>query len=469
MWNLFKIISESADRIGCSVYLVGGAVRDLLLQREPGDLDFAVSHHSEELTRQIANQLHGTLVMLDKKRETARLILPDYTLDFSLFKENNLEGDLRSRDFTINAMALPLMDNLKDNWQEQLLDPLGGYKDLQRGLLRVTSHSSILEDPLRSIRGIRLAAKYNLSILPETGVYLKQGCRHLDSVAGERIWQELSALLSTARSYQWIDFLDRELAFWHFLLAGRLRMQETRQNYYHVENVWYHSLRTYHCLELLLQELSLVHPAGEQIIKALEQDQKNHLGILKLAALVHDIGKPDTAFVHANGRISFHGHPAAGLPYIKALAQRLRLAKEESRLIENLVLYHMEPLELYKAKKRSDLTLYRFFRTLGTHTLDILLLSLADLTATYTAGERLSELAPYRQFIFNLLTKFTTETYKFNPTLWLNGSDLIALGIPFGPDIGIILERLAEAQIMGIVRDKNSALQWVKAGLYREE
>lgn len=467
MWNLFKIISQGADRIGCSVYLVGGAVRDLLLQREPNDLDFAVSQQALELSRQIAPQLKGTLVTLDKKRETIRIVTPGYTLDFSLFKENTIEGDLRSRDFTINAMALPLLESLKNNWPEHLLDPCCGYQDLQSGLLRVPASSSILEDPLRAIRGIRLAAKFNLLILPETAVYLKQGCRRMDAVAGQRIWQELTALFSTPVSYHWVEFLDRELAFWHYLLAGRLRMQETRQNYYHVEDVWHHSLRTFHCLELLLQELPLVHPAGEQIINALAHKQRNRVEILKLAALLHDVGKPDTAYIQSNGRISFHGHPEAGLPYVKALTQRLRLANEESRLLESLVLHHMEPLELFIAKQRSNLSLYRFFRKLGTDTLDILLLSLADLTATYTAGERLSELASYRKFIFSLLTMATTEN-KFKPTLWLKGSDLIAQGIPSGPGIGEILERLAEAQITGVVKDKKSALQWVKAGGYRE-
>lgn len=465
VWDLLRNIAQRATLTDSQVYLVGGALRDMLMGLAPGDLDLAVSANALSLAKIIAKEHQGTLVILDENRETIRVIFKDQCqVDFSLFKGSTIEEDLWARDFTINALALKLTPWLDQEWDKNLIDPAMGRQDLSLGLLRVTNSLSILDDPIRVLRGVRLAARYKLTILPETTVYMKQGARRIDVIAGERIWQELYGILDLEDTSRWIDFMDRELKLWHYLLPGRLRMEETKQNCYHVENVWRHSLRTFHCLEVILKELPTAQMKEQSIAKNLLKDlagDGTRLPILKLAALLHDVGKPDTALTHDSGRISFHGHPEAGVPYAEAIADKLKLSKIERQYLVSLVLYHMRPLHLYTSRRYSSLSLYRFFRTLRDYALDTLILSLADLTATYYAGERLSELTAYHQFIFNVIAR-CYEQATFKPVKYLSGLDMIKLGVPEGPLVGQFLEKLAEAQITGEVQDLNSARQWVK-------
>ncbi|SHF49941.1 CCA tRNA nucleotidyltransferase [Desulforamulus putei] len=469
MWELLSSIAKCAAQTGSEVYLVGGALRDLMMGLEPGDLDFAVSDHVFQLARQVAGERQGRLVTLDKERETLRVALPNQRhLDFSLFKGQTIEEDLRARDFTLNALALPLVPGIHKEAMGHLLDPTGGCRDIRLGLLRATGRSSIMEDPLRALRGVRFAAQFQLTIMPETAVLMKQGCRKLSQVAGERTWQELTGFLGLPAVYPWVDYADRELKLWHVLLPGRLRMEQTKQNFYHVENVWRHSLRTFHCLEVILKELPFALEEGRQALDSLQRKLaggRSRLPLLKLAALIHDVGKPDTAVTQPTGRISFHGHSQAGVPYAEAMADQLKMSRAERQYLASLVLLHMQPLHLYTSGNYSDLFLYRLFRTLGDHTPDVLVLSLADLTATYTAGERLSELTPYQHFIFSLIKRYFSESDKFRPVPYLSGSDLLELGVVEGPRVGELLEQLLEAQVTGEVRDVDAARRWVKGKL----
>ncbi|ABO48707.1 metal dependent phosphohydrolase [Desulforamulus reducens MI-1] len=462
-------ISMLSQQLSIQTYLVGGAVRDLFLNKIPVDLDFCVTAKVFALAQTLTQQYQGSLVTLDDQREMLRVVTNSWHLDFSPLRDEILEKDLFARDFTLNAMALPVSMGInKYNWQNQIQDPTGGKGDLKKGLLRAASSSSIQQDPLRSLRGIRFAATYNLAIIPETMVLLRQGTRRIEQIAGERLWHELAILFKLPITSFWINYMDQELHFWQYLLPGQLRMAQTKQNHYHVENVWRHCLRTYECLEVILQELSTIPSEGEPLLIHFNQHLsggRSRCQVLKLAALIHDVGKPDTAVIREDGRISFHGHAEAGVPYAEALATRLKLSRLERHYLVNLVLLHMLPLNLYNSGDRSDLSVYRLFRSLENYILDVLILSLADVTATLTAGERISELEAYRTFILNLLGKFIVEKDRFHPVPYLSGAALLELGIPEGPEVGLILEKLCEEQVTGSITDTKTALLWVKTKL----
>lgn len=472
MQRLLDFIAEISSQLNITTYLVGGAVRDLLLDRTPLDLDFIVTAKTLKLSQLVAEQYNGSLVILDQHREMIRVVTSLWQLDFSPLKNKTLEQDLLARDFTINAMALPIHKGV--NWtdcKKEIFDPTRGTQDLIKGLLRATANTSIRQDPLRVLRGLRFSAKFNLLIIPETMVLLRQGTRQLERVAGERVWHELSALFSLPVTFAWVDFMDRELHLWQHLLPGQRRMAETKQNYYHTENVWRHSLRTYQCLEVILKELSTNYTTSGTLISYFSRELaggRSRMGILKLAALIHDVGKPDTTFTQKGGRISFHGHPEAGIPYAEVLAERLKLSRIERKLLLNLVLHHMLPLAVYNSRDFSNLNIYRLFRSLDDHILDIFMLSLADLTATLTSGERISELVPYRRYILGLIEKHLQDQVTFNPKPYLSGHDLVKLGIPKGPKVGLLLQKLCEEQVTGSVVDKESALLWVKKNVLED-
>ena len=149
------------------VYLIGGAVRDLLLKRPAHDLDFAMQGDVRRVARATANALDGAFYMLDDERSTARVIFTDaeagrFVLDFAALRAETLEGDLRARDFTINAIALNV------NNPQELIDPLHGAQDLRDKCPRMCTPQSFEDDPLRVLRGVRQALAFQFKILPDT-------------------------------------------------------------------------------------------------------------------------------------------------------------------------------------------------------------------------------------------------------------------------------------------------------------
>jgi tRNA nucleotidyltransferase/poly(A) polymerase len=181
---------------GSTAYLVGGAVRDMLLNRRTHDLDFVLPGKGIETARRVANALRGAFYVLDEERDTGRVVLfePDgerQMLDFSVLRGPDLESDLRGRDFTLNAIALDVHST------QALIDPLRGAADLQAKQLRACAPSSFQDDPIRILRGVRLATAFGFRLLPETIHSMKQAVPGLERISPERLRDELFKLLST--------------------------------------------------------------------------------------------------------------------------------------------------------------------------------------------------------------------------------------------------------------------------------
>ena len=172
-----------------NVFAVGGAVRDILLHKTIRDLDFVLAHGSIKLAKAVKKHFQGVWYTLDDEHQTARVILnqgePDEkVLDFTSFVGESLDADLLQRDFSINAMAIDLDDpNL-------LIDPLNGRQDLAGRILRLTNPKSLLSDPLRVIRGIRMIRFYNLSESIEILDSMRVAVLELGKISGERVRDE---------------------------------------------------------------------------------------------------------------------------------------------------------------------------------------------------------------------------------------------------------------------------------------
>ena len=182
-----------------SAYLVGGAVRDALLNRKGAylDLDFVLPENAVEIADKIARQYQQGFVVLDEQRQIARVIFPQGTVDFALQSGDSLEKDLQRRDFTINAIAY--------NWhQQKLIDPLGGLQDLQQGLIKMVSSDNLKDDPLRLLRAYRQASQLDFVIEPETRKAICSLTGLLTQVAAERVQTELNYLLANTQDSQWL-------------------------------------------------------------------------------------------------------------------------------------------------------------------------------------------------------------------------------------------------------------------------
>ncbi len=443
---LLKLNTVAAD-FGVQAYLVGGAVRDRLLGRAASDIDLAVDRAVFEFARYLAAELAGSCIPLDRVNGTARVVLKNgadaVRIDISQLKGADIAEDLARRDFTVNALAASLDGQC-------LIDPFNGRRDLAAQKIVMVSRQAFADDPLRVLRGFRLAAELNFTVEAHT---LKAMAAHADGltqISGERVWEELARLLGTARSYRYINLADKEMNLWAHVFPLVDEMRATAQNYYHRDNVWEHCLKTLHCLEELI--------CGELPSAAVEALQRPLAGgrplliTLKTACLLHDIGKPAAAGRRADGRITFHGHEKKGAVLLQPFVERVKSANKEAGALKLLVKQHMRPLWLYNQPKVSNTAKFRLYRDLGLYYVPCLLLSLADVTATYLSSGRLQEIKDYRRYIFDLLN------CVFPPPL-IDGNDLKAhFGLSASKTIGRLLQAVSEAQAEGTVTTREEAL-----------
>ena len=385
------------------IYLVGGAVRDALTNRYSEDFDFTLPAKGIRTARKVADHLNGAFYALDKERDFGRVIIPQpegdpMILDFSPYQGANLEEDLASRDFTINAMAIDIKR------PGELLDPLGGAADLYAKRLRICSPDAISKDPVRILRGIRFSLKWDLRTEPATKERMRDTVGLLPLVSAERIRDELFKLLDNPKPAAAIRILDHLQAL-KYILPELNSLQGLAQSPPHTQDAWDHTLdaaaKLHQVFEVLKPTYStegsgsllmgvISHRLGryrEQLATHLQTrliQQRSLISLIFLAALYHDSRKPATKEIYQEGHITYRGHEEIGAELVVKQGQDLQLSNAEIKRLRSIVQNHMRPLWLANTcKLPSRRATYRFFRDTGPAGVDVCLLSLADTLATY--------------------------------------------------------------------------------------
>jgi putative nucleotidyltransferase with HDIG domain len=480
-WPLKQIRAIAAER-GVRVWVVGGAVRDALLERPVHDWDFATNRDALDLARAVGDALGGAYFPLDTERGTGRVILTAehgarLELDFAVLRGPDLEADLAARDFTINAMAL--------DETGALVDPLGGEADVKARRIRAASERAFQKDPLRTLRAARLEAELGFEIEPQTAAWIRRDAPLLTLPSAERLRDEFARGMALPGASAYLRRLD-ELGLLPHVAPELETLKGVAQSPPHRFDVWRHTLAIVDTLEMVVaavtgassrprpRALADAPPAAwGDIARTLSQfsgDVREHLAVepctgrnrallLKLAALLHDIGKPET-WSEEDGYIHFYGHEPAGARIAAARLRRLRFSGDEVRRVRTIVEGHLRPPHLARAEKVTRRAVYRYFRATGDAGVEIVLLSLADHLATW--GPNLQERRWARRLeVAELLLShyFEQREETVAPPPLLSGHDLMTeLGLEAGPEIGRLLEALREAQAAGEVRTREEAL-----------
>ncbi len=477
------------------VYLVGGAVRDALLGRQSHDLDFAVAGDAVRLARTVADALAGGFFLMDAERGTARVLLSSSVgqpgwpprgveLDFARMQGGHLVADLRQRDFTVNAMAIPAGSAALD----AVIDPLGGQHDLATRIVRAASPSSLDDDPVRSLRAVRLAAELGLRIASETCTLIREAADRLPRVSIERVRDEFCRLLVAPHPADSVQRLG-EFGLLEHVLPDLLPTTGVQQPPPHTLDVFDHTMLVLDRLEALLGSLGLsLEPQppldGNPLALAQERIEPfvpmlaDHLArpttggrtgktVLFLSGLWHDIGKPHSRTADQEGRIRFIGHEETGAQLAGDWARRICLSNREARRLADAVRHHMRPLWLAQAGAQpSRRAVFRFFRDAGAAGLDICLLSLADGLAT---GAEPSPEAWQRQvqIVATLLNHYANHYEQtISPRPLIDGRELMFfLGLSPGPQIGELLELILEAQAAGEISSTDEGLSLARQAM----
>ncbi len=451
-----SIIRTLRDQ-GYKAYLVGGCVRDLLLAREPADYDVATDATPEEVMRifpetyAVGAQFGVVLVPVppglqipraarDDKNEGS-FMTPDVAVrdhpglvEVATFRSdigysdgrhpdevrftNDPREDVQRRDFTINGLLLDPSTN-------QVLDYVGGQKDLAAGILRAIGEPErrFAEDKLRMLRGVRFAARFGYEIAPATFSAIRRLASKIHQVSCERVRDELTKMLTEGHARDAFLLLDRT-GLLHEVLPEIEAMKGVEQPpQFHPEgDVFVHTL-------LLLANLPQPSPAT-----------------LAWGALLHDVGKPPT-FRVAPDRIRFDDHVEVGMKMAEEICQRLRFAGEDTQQVLALVKNHMrfaQALRMSESTFKRFLRLPRFGEHMALHRLDCLA-SHGDLTSYDFVREKIARIPP--------------EVLRPQPLI--KGDDLIAAGYTPGPRFKSILTAVEDAQLEGNLKSKAEAMELV--------
>jgi putative nucleotidyltransferase with HDIG domain len=476
------------------VYLVGGAIRDAALGRPVADLDLACAG-ARSLAAGVARSFKGTLVTLDAENAVYRLVLPPVRgrglkqIDVAEIQGRDILEDLKRRDFTINAAALEVRPDLKAAVPEAaFLDPRGGFEDLARGVLRVEDDKPFKEDPLRLLRAFRIAAQNGLSIEPATLALIRKHRRLVRDPAGERIQAELLALLAVPGASARLFEMD-ECGLLTALFEDMEPARRCAEDYYGPGGVMKHSLDVCARTDFLLMNFRKIYPdlarSFDEHLASRASGGIPERAVLMLAALLHDVSKPETART-VDGRLRFFEHDTKGAERAAKILRTLRFSREHVDTVAEIVRQHLRPGHLASSPDPvTDKAVYRFFRDLGVRAPGLLIVCWGD-HASYMTETRLARLmksacatpprssltrirpedarktVKHLQLVSFLLRRYFDQDRAPVPARLLDGSEVMkALKLPPGPKIGDILERLREAQAEGIVGDRAQALAYI--------
>ncbi|MHB8103970.1 MAG: CCA tRNA nucleotidyltransferase [Dehalococcoidales bacterium] len=456
-------------------FIVGGFIRDALLGRETSDIDIAVAADALDIAAGLAAACNGKFVPLDDVNLVGRVIMPGgrWQVDFTTFK-GDIQQDLARRDFTIDAMAIELDENVEKSFSIQnLIDPFNGQADLRSRLIRAVDESVFQSDAVRLLRAIRIAAELDFSIENATEKLIAQDSALITGVAGERVREELLRLLNIKGAGQRLFYLDK-LGLLTALIPELAASKGVEQPKEHMWDVFNHSLQTVTATEFVLREspwkyadagiLSMI-PWSDKLQEHFDREisfGSTARSMLKLAALLHDIAKPQTKTIEEN-RTRFLGHADIGAATVAAIMERLRFSNREIQLVELLVRYHLRPTQMSHTGMPTNRAIYRYFRATGEAGIDLLYLCLADHLAARAATLDMDEWRDHCRMTEYVLAKHFAEENLSVPVKILDGHDIIKLfGLNAGPKVGELLEVLHEAQAAGEITTREQAVEYIR-------
>ncbi len=459
---------------GVEAYVAGGFLRDALLGRDSHDVDISIAGDPLVLGRELADRLGGHYFPLAEEQHVARTLLPERNVHIDLLPlRGEIEADLRERDYTIDAMAVPLADAASG--AAAVIDPTGGRDDLRRRLIRVVGEDAFRNDALRTLRGVRLAVELDFTLEAGTAGLIRKYASRLPQVALERQRDELMRILATPRAGQGLRLLD-DLGLLERLLPEITQTRGVEQPKEHYWDVFDHSLETVRNLDILLAEeepadrhwrrlwrelwgqLAWWEEARDYFREELLAERPRR-AVLKLGGLLHDIAKPETKTFDDNGRMRFFGHADMGADKAGHVLRRLRFSAREVTLVRTMVKAHLRPIQMGQQGPPTRRALYRYFRDCGDAAVETLFLSLADHLGTVGPRVDASDWRQHVTLVNYILTKRFQEEETISPPKLLGGDVLMAeLDLSPGPLIGRLVETLREAQAAGEISTREEAL-----------
>jgi len=451
---IFEIISKISNKEKIKTFLIGGFVRDLIINRKQDhtDLDFVCLGDSMKLVQEIAKKIKKqTNIKCFKKFGTVMLELNNNQYEFvtarkesyrsnsrkPIVENGTLEDDQNRRDFTINALAV----SLNKNTYGSLIDPFNGINDIEKKIIKTPLSPDITysDDPLRMMRAIRFSSELQFKIIENSIISIKKNRKRISIVSQERITNELNKILLSEKPSIGLKLLfDTKLLHEFLPEIANLEGTEIRDNLSHKDN-FYHTLEVVDNIRKNTSDLWLIW-----------------------AALLHDIAKPKTKRFEKENGWTFHGHEFLGSKMVPHIFKKLKLPlNEKMRYVKKLVLLHLRPIVLSQ-KIVTDSAIRRLLFDAGKDIEDLMVLCEADITS-----KNPKKIKKYLNNFKIVREKLKAVEEKDHITNWqppVNGKDIMKLfNINPGKEVGILKNSLKDAILDGkIQNNKEDSLRFIK-------
>jgi len=439
---------------GREAWLVGGAVRDRLLGRSTDDVDVALEGDPRGPARTIARATGGAAFRLSDAFGAWRVAGPGqaWHVDLVPLREGDILADLAARDFTINAMAEPLAGG-------DVLDPHGGQADLEARRVRMVSDAALADDPLRTLRAVRLVVELGLELEPLTGASVAAHAAEIARVAPERVFAELKRVVTAERAVEGLRLMDR-VSVLAAVLPELRALRGVDQNEFHHADVFDHTLEVLEAVASLERDpaaVGLEHAAAvADLLAEPLADDLTRGGAMRFAALLHDAAKPATRGVRPDGRVTFIGHDAAGADLTRTVLRRLRSSQRLVEYVAALTRHHLRLGFLVHERPLDRRAVWQYLRATAPYSADVTVFTVADRLATRGRNAE-GAIAAHVELAGDVLG----HAFEAPPSEPLVRGDELAreLGIDAGPRLGELLAQLEEDRYAGAVATREDALR----------
>lgn len=443
-------------------WIVGGAVRDVALGHEVGDVDLAVDGDPAPVAEAVAAKLGGHAFELSEEFPTWRAgdRHGTWQVDVATLRGDSIEQDLGRRDFTVGAMAVSLEDG-------EAIDPTGGIADLRQGVLRPAGPRAFSDDPLRLMRAARLSAQFGWTLDPQTVELGLAASGRASEPAGERILAELCLLMASRDPVAGLAAMEL-LGLFETLLPEVGGMRGVVQGPNHHLDVYGHTIEVLEGVLRIESELDrFVGVSAPGVSDLLEQplaDGVTRSTGLRLAALFHDCAKPATRR-EADGFISFRGHDRQGAEAVLAVFSRLKSSRRLAGYVADLTRNHLILGFMVPEQPLSRRQVYEYLKRTEPYSADVTLLTVADrLAARGTSSIAGREMvAGHMRLAGDMVAEALEWDRNGPPGQFLAGDELASeLGIDPGPELGRVIDELAAARFAGEVDSASDAVEWAR-------
>ena len=452
------LLNNIASFFDNEIYLVGGCVRDFFLGNISYDRDLIVTdEEADTFARKLSDFFNGKYIPLDEENKIYRVVLPDKINYFDITNpvENSLENDIKRRDLTINAIAV----NIKTGEIPSFC--LGGIEDLNKKILREISEKNFTDDPLRLLRIFRFYSSLGFEPAENLIHIASKYSNLINKPAKERIEYELMKLFNGKYCAESLILMDKT-GILEQLFPIVKELKQIPPNQHHHLDLFHHSIETVKQVQILYENSS------EEVKSHLDRTDFGgfpRITHLKLACLLHDIGKPSTWTIEENTqRHRFIKHDSEGEKLCVPILKNLCFSNKQIEYISYIIKKHMYPSAVVSAPDMSEKTMMRYLRKSEDNAIDNILIAQADRLSAL-GPEITGEIVNNNINALNNLMDFCIETRKNIKPLpkLLDGNEIMQiLNIKPSPKLGEILDTLKEAQISGDITTKEEAVNFIK-------